>query len=208
MFGHLELQHGRFFQWDEIHIGKVSQLILHYFSLINIIISIMYVNALYVSYPRLRFGSTGWRIIKWYEKPSLCPEPIANLISKCFIIEPEKRPNFEEIKEILNLSKKNLFYVPSRKKKLLDVPGKEFTVNQSSSYDVSMKVDYFCAINRNREKQRKDSISAALSIYADLETSSSSNRDIEANTSDDVTMKAEYLETSTSSFISDVTVHI
>ena len=56
--------------------------------------------------------SSGMRLMK----PSLCPEPIANLISKCFIIEPEKRPNFEEIKEILNLSKKNLFYVPSRKK--------------------------------------------------------------------------------------------
>ena len=148
--------------------------------------------------------SSGMRLMK----PSLCPEPIANLISKCFIIEPEKRPNFEEIKEILDLSKKNLFYVPSRKKKLLDVPGKELTVHQSTSYDVSMKADYFCAINRNREKQKKDSVATAFSVYADLETSSSSNRDIEANTSDNITTKVDYLETSTSSFISDVIVHI
>ena len=148
--------------------------------------------------------SSGMRL----KKPSLCPEPIANLISKCFIIEPEKRPNFDEIKETLDLSKKNLFYVPSRKKKLLDVPGKELTVHQSTSYDVSMKADYFCAINRNREKQKKDSVATAFSVYADLETSSSSNRDIEANTSDNITTKVDYLETSTSSFISDVTVHI
>ena len=32
------------------------------------------------------------------KKPSLCPQPIANLISKCFTMEPDKRPNFEEIK--------------------------------------------------------------------------------------------------------------
>ena len=109
---------------------------------------------------------------------------------------------------LLDLSKKNLFYVPSRKKKLLDVPGKELTVHQSTPYDVSMKADYFSAINRNRKKQRKDNTATAFSVYADLETSSSSNRDIEANTSDNVAMKADYLETSTSSFISDVIVHI
>ena len=71
-----------------------------------------------------------------------------------------------------------------------------------------MKADYFCAINRNREKQKKDSVATAFSVYADLETSSSSNRDIEPNTSDNITTKVDYLETSTSSFISDVIVHI
>ena len=102
-----------------------------------IIIFIVYVNVLYVFILGLDLAqlveglSRGMRL----KKPSLCPPPIANMISKCFNIEPDKRPNFAEIKDILNVSKKNLFHIPSRKKKLLDIPGKEYvTPNLAFEY--------------------------------------------------------------------------
>ena len=108
------------------------------------------------------------------KNPSLCPKPIANIIQKCFDIEPDKRPNFKQIKDLLHISYNSLFIEPSKKKGMKNSMSSDYTTlfnTSSDSSSSSMKARYHQVLNANKEKQEAEITLTASGPYLEIEMS-------------------------------------
>ena len=106
------------------------------------------------------------------KNPSLCPKPIANIIQKCFDIEPAKRPDFKEIKDLLHLSYNSLFIEPAKKKGQKNSMSSDYTTlfhTSSDSSSSSMKARYHQVLNANKEKPETEITLAASGPYLEIE---------------------------------------
>ena len=84
--------------------------------------------------------------------PSLCPKSIGDMIQECFDLDPEKRPNFTEIKDTINLAWQSLYYQPTEMEKMLNNSKPEHVSLQNSPKS-SMQTRYLQILNGNIESQ-------------------------------------------------------
>ena len=119
--------------------------------------------------------SVGLRLIK----PSLCPKPISDLIQICFDIDPDKRPDFKEIKQILQSAYKILFYGPCKNDKVSSVLDDDYIKLPSTSSYLPMKAQYHHLLKENMEKQKIEN-SPSTSEYVDFDISNNSYTSTEA----------------------------
>ena len=102
--------------------------------------------------------------------PSLCPKSIGDMIQKCFDLDPEKRPNFTEIKDTINLTFQSLYYQPTEMEEILNNSKLEHVSLQNSSKS-SMQTRYLQILNGNIESQ----------LIEENASSSSQNVEIDEN---------------------------
>ena len=109
--------------------------------------------------------------------PSLCPKAIGNLIQACFDMEPDKRPNFKEIKTMLISSYKELLVkISEMNKNPTDSDKTEYLPLQYKSTDtISMQSRYHNVINANKEQQRTEEISSTNIRYFEVKESEESS---------------------------------
>ena len=84
--------------------------------------------------------------------PSLCPKSIGDMIQECFDLDPEKRPNFTEIKDNINVACQSLYYQPTEMEKMLNNSKPEHVSLQNSPKS-SMQTRYLQILNGNIESQ-------------------------------------------------------
>ena len=102
--------------------------------------------------------------------PSLCPKSIGDMIQECFELDPEKRPNFTEIKGTINLACQSLYYQPTETEEMLNNSNPEYVSLQNSS-KASMETRYLPILNGNIESQ----------LIEENASSSSQNLEIDEN---------------------------
>ena len=102
--------------------------------------------------------------------PSLCPKSIGDMIQECFDLDPDKRPNFTEIKDTINLACQSLYYQPSEMDEILNNSKLEHVSLQNSSKS-SMQTRYLQILNGNIESQ----------LIEENASSSSQNVEIDEN---------------------------
>ena len=101
--------------------------------------------------------------------PSLCPKPIGDMILKCFDIDPYKRPNFVEIKDIMKLTFETLFIKPMKNKRILEISNTEYMMPRNSS----MQKRYLKILNDNIQKKVQENNTAISNEYLELEETDS-----------------------------------
>ena len=109
------------------------------------------------------------------KNPSSCPKPIANIIQKCFDIQPAKRPDFKEIKDLLQSSYNTLFVEPSKKKEIKISSSSDYTVlihqTDTSDDSSSMKARYYQVLNANKEKKESETTAVTSGPYIEVDMS-------------------------------------
>ena len=87
------------------------------------------------------------------------------MILKCFDIDPYKRPNFGEIKDMLKLTFETLFIKPMKNEKMLEISNTEYVMPHNSS----MQKRYLKILNDNIQKKTQEHNAAISNKYLELE---------------------------------------
>ena len=110
--------------------------------------------------------------------PSLCPKYIGNLIQKCFDVDPDHRPDFKEIKDMLTSYYVSTFMESSESDDgINNLDNIEYLSLQNMASDSSsMQARYYKLLKANKEKQKNEEIATSSIRYSEVlgsETTSS-----------------------------------
>ena len=93
------------------------------------------------------------------EKPKYCPQPIIELLDKCFLESPERRPDFEEIKSNLHTAYNSLIaQIQPDRKTICEENADACPFPKINSVDNSMQCRYTAMLKQNAEQMKQSYI--------------------------------------------------